>query len=75
MNSDIHWKFQRYELWKETKNFGFLPPPLNLFYYTIIKPVIVLTSFLKKSRHDSSSHEIGKNINHLKCKYCTIFNL
>ena len=41
-NSDIHWKFQRYGLLSESKNFCYLPPPLNLFYYCVIKPIVAL---------------------------------
>ena len=49
-NSDIHWKFQRYEILKETENFCYLPPPMNLFYYTITKPISILIKFYKQRK-------------------------
>ncbi len=57
---DKYWKFQRYELLKETRNFCFLPPPLNICYYTIIKPVRFLTNSIQKSSAESLSNEISK---------------
>ncbi len=57
---DKYWKFQRYEVLNETENFCILPPPLNIFYYIIIKPIRFLTNSLQKPSVDSLSTEISR---------------
>ena len=49
-NSDILWKFQRYQILSESLDFCILPPPLNFAYYLVILPIKFCFKCLKKSK-------------------------
>ena len=56
-NSDILWKFQRYQILSESLSFCILPPPLNLVYYMIVIPIKMCLRVFKKGPKEEKNDE------------------